>query len=274
MRFSTYIPRFPGHKHTHAFDEVAMSVRCALLALGHTVVAFGEGNRAHNIVFGGHLLHHEQIPPNAILYNLEQSTVDWVKRLAGHYSRYTVWDYSATNVRYWQENGIWARHVPIGYVPELSLMGLQRPAFESGRDIDVLFYGMVENRRATVLDQVIRRGLNTVVLQNTFGNQRDSFIQRAKVALNIHAYPHSVFEIVRCSYLWANRVAVLTEPAVDIEEHQHAVCIAPYEGLADMCAKLVHDVAWRHELESRAFEHFTRRPMTEFLKRAIEETFP
>jgi hypothetical protein len=67
-------------------------------------------------------------------------------RWLNHFRRHAVWDYSARNVKRWARLGVRdVRHLPVGYVPQLSRI----PRDEE--NIDVLFYGSVNERRQEIL---------------------------------------------------------------------------------------------------------------------------
>jgi hypothetical protein len=55
------------------------------------------------------------------------------------------------------------------------------------KDIDILFYGAMNEHRATVLNE-LRKRYNVVVIGGIFGDALDEFILRSKVLLNIHFY--------------------------------------------------------------------------------------
>jgi hypothetical protein len=140
------------------------------------------------------------------------------------------------------------------------------------QDIDVLFYGSVNERRARVIVELRNRGLNAQAVFGVYGAPRDSLIARAKVVLNLHYYDTSIFEIVRVSYLLANRKAVVSEchDGTEIDPDMvDAVRLAPYEQLVDACVDLVNDGPARLALEERALCRISARPEEVFLAAAL-----
>lgn len=265
MRLAVTIITPPDRHHSAAFAEVAESVHHGLARLGYDVVravnADVRGRRL--IVLGANLLpsHPVDLPPDSILYNLEQVAPDspWMNPEAFELlRRHTVWDYSPANVRALAELGIEARHVPIGYAPVLSRI---RPAQE---DVDVLFYGSVNERRRLVLRALAARGLKVRVAHGVYGPARDALIARSRLVLNLHYYESRVFEIVRVSYLLANRRAVVSERGLDPEleaPFESGVAFADYDELADRCVELVADPGARRALAAAGFEVMRRRPV-------------
>lgn len=91
-----------------------------------------------------------------------------------------MWDYSAANVARLAALGVAALHVPIGYHPVLAR--IERAA----EDLDVLFYGSLNERREAVLDGLEARGLQVASVFGVYGAERDALIARAKLVLNVH----------------------------------------------------------------------------------------
>jgi hypothetical protein len=112
-------------------------------------------------------------------------------------------------------------------------------------------------------------------LFSVYGEERDRAIADAKVVLNVHFYEDSIHEIVRTSYLLANRKAVVSEcgPRTEIDEDiRQAMVAVPYEDLVRSCVALVGDEPRRHELERRAFEVFAKRDQARILRETIAAT--
>lgn len=268
----------PGYRHAAAFQEIAETLCFGLRRLG--CVAAIQENRfaadATNIVLGANLIGEkmiDMIPANSILYNLEQidPTSKWFAPTFQRLVReFVVWDYSARNIECIRQLGGAAadvRHVPIGYVPEMS-----RITAAANQDIDVLFYGSANARRIRILDALRATGLNLHTAFDVYGAERDALISRSKVVLNMHYYDSSIFEIVRVSYLLANRKAVVSEchggTEMDVDM-QDAVAPAHYDRLVDACVDLVGNLRSRAVLEQRGFVRMAARDETAILRAAL-----
>jgi hypothetical protein len=128
MKYAVTIVSPPGYIFSAAFQEVAETIHCGLMSLGHDAVLTTEGmlpGRRH-IVLGSNLLPSFALPvgPDAILYNLEQIVPGspWLSNdLLALFRRYTVWDYSSLNAAALAKFGINVQQVvPIGYVKQLT----------------------------------------------------------------------------------------------------------------------------------------------------------
>lgn len=277
-KFSICIVRPSGYLHSEAFREVGESLRFALLRLGFSSVIaenLAASDPAATIVLGAHLLDAkglETLGPSAIVYNLEQITPQLLETNPGYFDlleRCRVWDYSPRNLESYARLGrrIDAAILPAGYVPELTRV----PTAEK-QDIDVLFYGSVNERRRKMLEEVREAGLDVQIAFGVYGPARDALIGRAKLVLNLHFYETQIFEIVRVSYLLANRKAVVTEtsPTTEIDaDLRDAVRMAGEHDLPDACLELAFDAARRQELEERGFQRFSARKLEDLLRLVI-----
>lgn len=274
-RFHVVIIAPGNYPHSAAFSEIAESVLLGLKSLGfETGFAFNEfAPDAVNIVFGAHLISRESmahLPDNLVIYNTEQADENsaWLKTaLPDLIRKFETWDYSRRNIERLSGTGR-IRHVPIGYMPQLSRI-------EKGvEDLDVLFYGSLNERRMRILEGLRERGLRVEAAFNVYGEERDRLISRAKVVLNVHYYESKIFEIVRISYLLANRKAVVSEvgPDTDIDPiYLEAVAGVPYDALIDTCVDLVLDNAKRKMLEERGFGIMSSVREENCLRPVIEE---
>ncbi len=275
-RFAVAIVSPPGYRHSEVFREVAQALHCALLAIGHDSVLTNrlDFDDRSTIVLGSNLLARYDLEPpkHAILYNLEQ--VDehstWMTpALIDLFRRCPVWDYSQANI---EQLTAWriprVTHVPIGYVPELTRVTPVR------EDIDVLFYGSPDDRREAVLDKLRAQGLRVKSLFGVYGASRDAWIARSKIVINIHVsyYKAQVFEIVRVSYLLANRRAVVSERGAHPNEDrdlESGIAFAEYDELVDRCLDLLADERARRELGERGYRAFSARSQADILRRAL-----
>jgi len=184
------------------------------------------------------------------------------------FRRYTLWDYSRRNVEALEPLGVKvARVVPIGYVPELT-----RIQHAADPDLDVLFFGALNPRRIAVIEGLRAAGLRAEAVFGVYGPERDALIARSRVVLNVHFYEAKVLEMVRLSYLLANRCCVLSEASADREEDDalaEGVAFAAYDELVARARELVADGALRARIAQRGLELIRERPAVEYLRAAL-----
>lgn len=259
--------------HSRCFEEVALGLKEAFAALGFEapVVTDPAHINGRAVVLGANLLPRitSPLPPGLILYNLEQvdENSPWLKSgYADFLKRYPVWDYSARNIERLKSCGIDAALCGIGYMPGLTRIP---PAQE---DIDVLFIGSMNPRRMQLLEQIARRGMLVKGLSGLYGEERDALVARAKIILNIHHYDAQLFEIVRVSYLLANRKCVVSETGRDVELETplaEGVAFTDAAGLADTCFDLLQHPEKRTAFGERGFACFSALSQVPMLKRAL-----
>lgn len=270
-----------NYLHSHAFDEVARSLQESLLALGYAAKITQQPiPGCRHIVFGAHLLFTQgtantSLPPDSILYNLEQidfSSPAFNSSMLLHFKHWTVWDYSTTNIQTLQEFGISGiQHLPIGYHPTLSSIP---PSTAEAQDIDILFYGSLNQRRESVIHSLRQQGLRVEVLFGVYGAERDEIIRRSKIVLNIHNYQSKVFEIVRVSYLLANQKFVISECGtqdMDTDHFKAGLVFADYEHLVETCIHwLGRSDAERNAIALKGFDLIKQRPIEKLLTPLLE----
>lgn len=277
MRFAVAIVAPPGYPYAHAFREVAETVHYGLLALGHDSILTSRADHPDRraIVFGSNTWGAEpvQLRPDAILYNLEQiyPGSPWLTpALLDRLRRHRVWDYSRANIEALAELGIHdAVHVPIGYAPQLTRIP---PAADE--DIDVLFYGALVDRRLRVLRALRGEGVAVTALFGTFGAARDRAIARARIVLNMHLHETRLFEVVRVSYLLANRRFVISESGQGGEDEAvfaPGLVFADYDDLVATCRSYLDRPAERQRIADAGSALMAARSEAEILREVISE---
>ena len=274
MRFAVVTPDPAQWVHVRAFDEVVDAIQAGLIQLGHScersVGLLAEGRTG--IVFGAHLLPSGAVlPEDAILYNLEQIvegsmwvTPSYLEMLRSH----RVWDYSSRNVAALEEAGVLeATHVPIGYAKLLARV----PRAEE--DIDVLFYGVYNERRVAPLRRLAQRGWKVTWVNGVYGEERDRLIARARIVINLHFYSESRLEVARCFYLLANGRFVLSEESFDAWETGLAggIAFAPYESIEEACAWYLEHPEERAAIAQAGRDLLRQRPQATLLAPAVAD---
>ena len=264
----------PNYIHSLAFAELAELLMYSIREAGHLAQIqtnqFVQGGV--NVIVGAHLLDisaMRAVPKGTVILNTEQLTgvgEKWRDQLTGWFqSGLEVWDYSPANIDVIKALGVEnVRYLPIGYQKEL-----QRIDITAEQDVDVLFYGSVNERRREIFNEIEARGLKLQVLMGVYGKDRDQWIARSKVVLNHHYYESQIFEIVRVSYLLTNAKAVVAEvnPETVIDDRfRKGVVDVPYAGLVDAVSDLVADPIKRKAQQRRALNSIIKYPQVDFTK--------
>lgn len=259
-----------GYPHAQGLLEMARLLEYSFASLGYPCTlrtnAFDPASR--NILLGYHIMNDPAwlAAHPCIVYQLEQLSdrEGWFnpQRLAVLQAAAEVWDYSPQNAAFLGDKGIRnVKVLPIGFHEKLQSIA-QTPA-----DIDVLFYGSVNPRRQAILDS-LRQHCKVEALFGVYGAERDGFIARSRIILNLHFYEAQIMEQVRISYLLNNRCFVIAEEAVD-NPYQDCLITAPYDQLVETCLHWLKSPAECERIAQAGFAKFAAQPMADYLRGVI-----
>lgn len=261
-----------GYTHSQLFLPMAEALCAGLKELGHDTKILTNGLeidlKKRAIILGAHLLGGIQPPSNWIIYNTEQIGEGFANNpqyimLMRHYE---VWDYSMMNIEALSQMGITAKYCGVGYSPCLSQ--IEKPETQ---DIDVLFYGSLNERRKKVLEEISTK-CKFHFSFGVYGQELNKLIARSKVIVNLHFYETVIFEIIRCSYLMANKKCIVSEFGKDYsleEPFLDAICFSSYKDIADNCLSLLQWQDARELKEQIAFETFSKMLQSNYLKAVL-----
>jgi len=277
-----YKPFHPKVGMLDSYNEVVYSLVWGFTALGHEVTfkvnSFDPKSR--NIIFGWHIPTQlgilDTFPEDTIIYNFERYTNYWktpsataaITYLA---SKYQLWDYNQNNIDIL--NTLNPKYTPycarISYAPNLEQVptGVEL-------DVDVLYYGNYVPYRYETLSKIAETrgdltGLSVMTLRNFWGKQRDEFIGRSKVIINI-SHASDIFEIVRVSYLLANKKAVVSCTHGEGEEYieedlRNVLKFTKISNVNAVCRSLVEDDEARAEYAQQCYDVFRKRDAREVI---------
>jgi hypothetical protein len=275
QKYHVSIVRPPRNNFPLCFADMADTLQQGLQTLGYDCTQrenYLDRSRT-NIVFSFHSWWKNQRPLDVfddyrvILYQGEQiqpggaELPDWY--YLGLRQAWAVWDYSDDNMEVINANGIESTLVPPQYHPSQEKFDYAA----RDKDIDVLFYGCVNQRRDFIL-QLLASGLRVQVLDDCYGEERDEFICRSKLVLNVHYYGAQTLERLRIAHLLANKVPVVSEQS-DINPYGDGIAIVPYRQLWAKCIELLHDDEARTRLGLTGYDIYSQTSMTDILQRAV-----
>ena len=233
-----------------------------------------------NIVVGAHLLQDPKMlldEHNTVVYNFEQfdTKSDWFSSdYVSLLKSKPYWDYSTANIAAMKKAypEAQATHVPFAYAPVLDYSYVKRDVFRVKRkDIDVLFFGSMNDRRAKIIGELTSMGLNVQAVFGVYGPELSVLIHRSKLVLNMHYYDSSVFEAVRVIPLLASRVAVVSEKSVDDDDYKYlnqtsGILVTDYDKLAFVCKQLVENADDRECLSDTGYANVKLKTMVQSLE--------
>ncbi|MFT6436758.1 MAG: hypothetical protein ACJAVI_004828 [Candidatus Azotimanducaceae bacterium] len=274
MNFNICIVKPKNYPHSDAFWELAELIAFSLRDLNHNVIiSINELiSDRQNILFGGHLLTNNDFPNATIIFNTEQlrhGVNKWLDRIISLGQSHLIWDYSDDNIDFLKENNCSSvKKFQFGYHRKLSRISQRE------KDIDVLFYGTLKDRRKNLLIKLNEAGLKVKHLFGVYGAQRDEYISRAKIVLNCHHYDARIFEIVRVHYLINNSILVVSEldkkTVIDPfwKDIVHGVS---YEKVTEECVKLNNNKTLRNKISETAFLKLKKRLQVDLISELFND---
>jgi hypothetical protein len=264
-----------GYKHSLCFTEVAFLLRNSLAANGVScdITVNDLSPDSINIILGFHLLAFGDYlrPYKYIPYQLEQLSAaegvfsDNVKNILSRGE--AVWDYSPENIEFLRGQGISAKLLPVGFHESME----QVPQ-AAEKDVDVLFFGSLGDRRQAVLSKLEKtaRAPKVKALFGVYGRERDEFIGRSKILLNIHFYQTKIFEAVRVSYLLNNRCCVVSEESSVYPYAGVNIPLVTYESLPQKCLDILDNGSEYKSIGEASYREFRERyAMKELIRKLV-----
>lgn len=205
----------------------------------------------YNVLKDLNFLRHQYKGYKIIIYQLEQlhDKSYWVNKQSFNNLKQAdeIWDYDRSNIEWMAKNfGIQAHFLPILYTNSLKTMDsieVVKP------DIDVLFYGYTQERRARMIYTMQQKMAGKFKIFNMYGiwgKELDEYISRSKLIINIHADEIAKQEQVRMYYPVINGRCVLSElsPTNYLGD---SIIQVPYEKMVDVTIKILESDKWKSQ---------------------------
>lgn len=248
------------------FKDIVYELQKCFQDVGIETLVTSEINKTNYldlyIIFGMNDFSAER-PHNYIVYQLEQTTGNDESKWFGKVyldhlkNALQIWDYSLVNYQNLRKLGFKnIKYVPMQYMKTVDRFHSVEPFPE--KDIDVFFFGSLNDRRSQLINELKNHGLNVVIGNNTWGEDREQLISRSKLVLNIHYFQNAILETVRLSYLLSNNCIVISETSQDpILDRWHSkyVKLVPYESLVQTCLDFHHNPENAEEFQQNLAEY-------------------
>ena len=112
------------------------------------------------------------------------------------------------------------------------------------------------------------------VLFGVYGVERDAWIGRSQIVLNLHQASNYPFESVRVGYLLANRRCVLSEDSPssdpDASRWRDGIAWTGYAEMVETCQAWLASEARRAVVAERGWQVLQRYPETDYLAAVLE----
>ncbi len=211
MKLNVCLLQPSGYIHSLALLEVAEYLVYLAKENGHEA-SLTKNRLIHgriNIVFGAHINPKSclELPLDTIIFNTEQLTEDsvWTSTdykdiLCKHY----VFDYSEINLTA-------IPHQNKGCVELLYSKSLKRVDEVHTKKYDLLFYGVLNEKRTQLLEKLASYGLRVHHIAGVYSKERDAALAHTRAVLNLHFYESKIFQQIRAFYPLINGIPVISE---------------------------------------------------------------
>ncbi|SEQ06854.1 glycosyltransferase family protein [Nitrosomonas ureae] len=170
------------------------------------------------------------LPKNYVVYQTEVLNSKWF--MEGYHrilnSALAIWDYDVRNVL----------HMP--YIDHFVVPpGINSQNVDGIRDIDVMHYGSINERRRRLLNEI----QDVKIIENVYGEDMYALLKRAKVVLNIHYYSHAPLEVFRIYEALSYGCHVVSEPTDDATQKRHIEMVYFSESISDFKTSIAKALA-------------------------------
>ena len=137
------------------------------------------------------------------------------------------------------------------------------------KNIDVLFYGLLNERRKLIINNLLKKNIKVKHLFGVYGEDRDEWIAKSKLVLNLHMYESKIFEIIRVFYLLTNGIPVVSEIDNNTKFNNNyldGIKKSSYNEIEDDIIHLLNNDVERFNLGEKGFKSITKYPQINFTK--------
>ncbi|RZL04452.1 MAG: hypothetical protein EOP36_00100 [Rubrivivax sp.] len=208
----------PPHCLYLAHEMQHILQQCNLKAAIETNESTAKLHQLHHIIICPQVF--KNLPPSYTAFQLEQSnssawfTEEYIQTLkrAKH-----VLDYSVENIEYLLKIGLdqaAMHHTPLDFTT--NYVASKPTPFT----YDVVFYGNTESERRQRYLEKITKKFNTLVIENSYGQDLMPQLRQAKCVVNIHYYEGALLETTRLYECLSHDLMLISEKSRDQDFHQ------------------------------------------------------
>ena len=107
-------------------------------------------------------------------------------------------------------NGNYNMYKNIRNIHEVKLPINSKLIIDNDKDIDLLFYGTMNERRKKIMDSY-KKHFKIVILTDVFGNELQEYLKKSKIVLNIHYYENALLETCRINEVLRYGCKIISE---------------------------------------------------------------
>lgn len=178
---------------------------------------------------------HDLLPKKFIVFQIEQTTSPWFTEsyLRMLSKSWMVWDFSLKNIEKYKQI-VHKEKIFFNPMPFLPINIGNNHKIE----YDLFFYGVANVRREKILNALGKK-YNLKIGFRIYGKDRDEYIQKSKIILNLHYYPDPALETCRINEILNYDKIIISE----YPSHQDSYNIELYKNLVVFVDEIKHDLS-------------------------------
>lgn len=174
-----------------------------------------------------------------------------------------VWTFSARDARWFTENGIKARVLPLGFAGPIP------PRTSVEHDIDVLFEGN-PNQRQSVAIAELEKFCEVARIQGAFGAARDDLYRRGKIVLLLKPEETSSIDHARVIHLMRAGALIIAEDASE-NGFGESIVTAPRKELAETVKRYLSDPELIDRQKAKQEKWLAEHPLGPLLRQWMDD---
>lgn len=178
---------------------------------------------------------------NILLLNIEQLTrLEYRNNIIQTLKHgQQIIDYSIENINLIKENLL---YIPYQYnKTEIKLL---ENLNNTEKIYDIVFIGCLSERRKKICQELEKKGIKILYVDNKFGIERDKEVVKGKILLNLHfSEEYNIYESFRCDRWIFSKMMVISENSLnnDILDISDLIIFTDYDNIVNRVVKVVNN---------------------------------
>lgn len=162
-------------------------------------------------------------------------------------------DYSRENIKYAQKYLPFREYFFFPYVRN------DKEVHNYEKIYDICIVGHMNDRRIKIINQLHKIGINVTVIDDKFGKERDEYLMKHKILLNLHnGKNYQIYESMRCDRCLFNKMIIISEKSLYCKKHwlKKFIVFRKYKNIVSMIKKIMenYDFYYKCIFEKSKFE--------------------
>lgn len=115
---------------------------------------------------------------------------------------------------------------------------------QNNKKHDIVFCGGLNQRRTYIIDKLIEKNYDVVIVNGLWNDIRDNVIANSKILLNIHSSnEYNIFESIRCDRWIFSKMLIITENSIcdDLNDMKNLLIITEYDNIVDTVIEVINN---------------------------------